>query len=347
MLSATPQRTCRLKEMRCSQCEKPLKSSDLVVRGFFPDLFHVGCVPACSTCGDPFAVGEQAVLWRVESDGRRLMVHAGHESLPPARRLDAAATTGAAVASTTTTTNAQSRECESVCEREAQSDTDMVDLELDDDEDDEDDDEEQRCGVSAARVKLAMAALANGGDLREQQLVYASGCKLYGALGVGVDPGVGMPVGLGVCAGLCGGMPGCGGCAFGQLAYGLGAVGLGAGLGDAASVSSAANTCGAGGGAGGPKRPRTILTMGQRRKFKQAFELNPKPSRKVCVCVCVCEPLLAFRVLLSGPPPDLLASITRRMYSTLTRSLAFRNTPPAYESTCTLFERCTSESNST
>ena len=30
-----------------------------------------------------------------------------------------------------------------------------------------------------------------------------------------------------------------------------------------------------------PKRPRTILTMSQRRKFKQAFEINPKPSRKV------------------------------------------------------------------
>lgn len=31
----------------------------------------------------------------------------------------------------------------------------------------------------------------------------------------------------------------------------------------------------------GGKRPRTILTMTQRRKFKQAFEINPKPSRKI------------------------------------------------------------------
>ncbi|KAJ8300959.1 hypothetical protein KUTeg_022478 [Tegillarca granosa] len=30
-----------------------------------------------------------------------------------------------------------------------------------------------------------------------------------------------------------------------------------------------------------PKRPRTILTTSQRRKFKSAFELNPKPCRKV------------------------------------------------------------------
>ncbi|KAK3605282.1 hypothetical protein CHS0354_001400 [Potamilus streckersoni] len=30
-----------------------------------------------------------------------------------------------------------------------------------------------------------------------------------------------------------------------------------------------------------PKRPRTILTTSQRRKFKAAFELNPKPCRKV------------------------------------------------------------------
>lgn len=29
------------------------------------------------------------------------------------------------------------------------------------------------------------------------------------------------------------------------------------------------------------KRPRTILTTSQRRKFKAAFELNPKPCRKV------------------------------------------------------------------
>ncbi|XP_045200231.2 LIM homeobox transcription factor 1-beta.1-like isoform X1 [Mercenaria mercenaria] len=30
-----------------------------------------------------------------------------------------------------------------------------------------------------------------------------------------------------------------------------------------------------------PKRPRTILTTSQRRKFKSAFEMNPKPCRKV------------------------------------------------------------------
>lgn len=29
------------------------------------------------------------------------------------------------------------------------------------------------------------------------------------------------------------------------------------------------------------KRPRTILNTQQRRKFKAAFELNPKPCRKV------------------------------------------------------------------
>ena len=271
-----------MKELRCSQCEKPLKQTDLVVRGFFPDVFHVGCVPTCSTCGQPFAVGERAVLWRLEADGRRLMVHAGHETLAPASRQDgAAATTETAAA----TTNASSRECrerDSACEREPQSDTE---LELDDDADDDEDD--TLCSASASGVKLAMAALASA-DPREQ-LMFASSCKLYGALGVGVgvEPGVGvgMPVGgpclgLGVCAGLCGGLPGCSGCAsFGQLAYGLGCGAVG--LGDAASVSSAANTGGPGSTAGGPKRPRTILTMGQRRKFKQAFELNPKPSRKV------------------------------------------------------------------
>jgi len=31
----------------------------------------------------------------------------------------------------------------------------------------------------------------------------------------------------------------------------------------------------------GPKRPRTILTTSQRRKFKTSFEVNPKPCRKV------------------------------------------------------------------
>ena len=36
-----------------------------------------------------------------------------------------------------------------------------------------------------------------------------------------------------------------------------------------------------GGSRGSTKRPRTILTTAQRRKFKQTFELNPKPSRKV------------------------------------------------------------------
>ncbi|ELT95963.1 hypothetical protein CAPTEDRAFT_167213 [Capitella teleta] len=31
----------------------------------------------------------------------------------------------------------------------------------------------------------------------------------------------------------------------------------------------------------GPKRPRTILTTSQRRKFKASFEVNPKPCRKI------------------------------------------------------------------
>jgi len=31
----------------------------------------------------------------------------------------------------------------------------------------------------------------------------------------------------------------------------------------------------------GPKRPRTILTTSQRRKFKASFEVNSKPCRKV------------------------------------------------------------------
>ena len=31
------------------------------------------------------------------------------------------------------------------------------------------------------------------------------------------------------------------------------------------------------------KRPRTILNTQQRRKFKAAFELNPKPCRKVSI----------------------------------------------------------------
>ena len=31
----------------------------------------------------------------------------------------------------------------------------------------------------------------------------------------------------------------------------------------------------------GPKRPRTILTTSQRKKFKGSFEINPKPCRKV------------------------------------------------------------------
>ncbi|CAG9763306.1 unnamed protein product [Ceutorhynchus assimilis] len=31
----------------------------------------------------------------------------------------------------------------------------------------------------------------------------------------------------------------------------------------------------------GPKRPRTILTSGQRRQFKASFEVSPKPCRKV------------------------------------------------------------------
>lgn len=35
----------------------------------------------------------------------------------------------------------------------------------------------------------------------------------------------------------------------------------------------------------GPKRPRTILNTGQRRKFKASFDVNPKPCRKVCYTV--------------------------------------------------------------
>ena len=32
---------------------------------------------------------------------------------------------------------------------------------------------------------------------------------------------------------------------------------------------------------GGVKRPRTILTTAQRRKFKSAFQVSQKPTRKV------------------------------------------------------------------
>ena len=32
---------------------------------------------------------------------------------------------------------------------------------------------------------------------------------------------------------------------------------------------------------GGVKRPRTILTTAQRRKFKSAFQVSHKPTRKV------------------------------------------------------------------
>ncbi|XP_025112897.1 LIM/homeobox protein LMX-1.2-like [Pomacea canaliculata] len=39
--------------------------------------------------------------------------------------------------------------------------------------------------------------------------------------------------------------------------------------------------CGDAGSSKGPKRPRTILTTSQRRKFKASFEVNPKPCRKV------------------------------------------------------------------
>lgn len=35
------------------------------------------------------------------------------------------------------------------------------------------------------------------------------------------------------------------------------------------------------------KRPRTILNTQQRRKFKAAFELNPKPCRKVKICLYI------------------------------------------------------------
>lgn len=31
------------------------------------------------------------------------------------------------------------------------------------------------------------------------------------------------------------------------------------------------------------KRPRTILTTAQRRKFKASFEISQKPCRKVCM----------------------------------------------------------------
>ena len=36
---------------------------------------------------------------------------------------------------------------------------------------------------------------------------------------------------------------------------------------------------------GGVKRPRTILTTAQRRKFKSAFQVSQKPTRKVDIVV--------------------------------------------------------------
>ena len=36
---------------------------------------------------------------------------------------------------------------------------------------------------------------------------------------------------------------------------------------------------------GGVKRPRTILTTAQRRKFKSAFQVSQKPTRKVVIIV--------------------------------------------------------------
>ena len=36
---------------------------------------------------------------------------------------------------------------------------------------------------------------------------------------------------------------------------------------------------------GGVKRPRTILTTAQRRKFKSAFQVSQKPTRKVNIIV--------------------------------------------------------------
>ena len=36
---------------------------------------------------------------------------------------------------------------------------------------------------------------------------------------------------------------------------------------------------------GGVKRPRTILTTSQRRKFKSAFQVSQKPTRKVDIVV--------------------------------------------------------------
>lgn len=39
----------------------------------------------------------------------------------------------------------------------------------------------------------------------------------------------------------------------------------------------------------GPKRPRTILTSVQRRKFKQAFDVSSKPCRKVRLNIWIIE----------------------------------------------------------
>lgn len=60
-----------------------------------------------------------------------------------------------------------------------------------------------------------------------------------------------------------------------------------------------------------PKRPRTILTTSQRRKFKSAFEMNPKPCRKVGYFVLVigllnCSfNLFMFMFLCFEPPQNI------------------------------------------
>ncbi len=48
----------------------------------------------------------------------------------------------------------------------------------------------------------------------------------------------------------------------------------------------------------GPKRPRTILTSGQRRQFKASFEVSPKPCRKVNAITKWALTLTQYRLLL-------------------------------------------------
>ena len=45
----------------------------------------------------------------------------------------------------------------------------------------------------------------------------------------------------------------------------------------------------------GPKRPRTILTTSQRKKFKGSFEVNPKPCRKVSSLNSCYQPLVCHK----------------------------------------------------